>query len=1564
MYFNLTTLVLCFFPASLMAVIGTPVHPDSRFAVPVVNAGDTAFICPGDTLDLSTLGASIVDNGSNTADGLWSSASGTFSPDNTFANALAFVPSPAQIAAGEAVLRLSSTFDPLIYDEVIIQIHQQGMLVCNSAMEITLDEDCITTVTAQMILTGPTYDHYEFYQVQLSTMTNVPLVPATSVNGSHIGQMIKATVTDICSGNSCWGQLSVADDMAPVLTCTDFNIACAQSNVAPAFLLDSLGITAAYPSVVENCTVYTQSWTDVWADLPCPSPVVSGNETGNITRTWMVTDAAGNTRSCTQVIHIIGLRGIDVKFPADQQANCTTGPIIQVPYATFTYPSGVRTYPLWPNSQHCEVEILFSDVQEPVCDGSYSIQRTWTVVDDCLPSSPYPPLINPIDSLQIITVSDISGPQFTCPAHQTYPIPADQCCAAINLPDVVITDNCSRINHIEAQVTAFDPLTGESIGTQQIANNLLVASGTPGDTLGQFGTISCLFAGTHTVRYTATDDCGNHSSCTFQVTVVDTVPPVAVCDEWTFVGLGLDGITYVNAESFDDGSYDNCGAVFFKVRNLDGRCQPTTFFFDEAKFCCTQTGDTVQVILRVYDVPPAPGAILSDTLVGHYNECMVQVVVEDKIKPVCTAPANVTISCDLFDPSLTAYGAPLYVDNNICCAPTIAGTVNYSQFDTLCNRGTISRNWIATDCAANTSSCTQKVVVTHDQYYFLKFPADKIVSECNGPVVFGEPEFFGESCELLATSYTDEVFTTVPDACYKVERTWTVINWCTYVANQTCVYVPNPDVLAGPIVSEPGNNVLGWTPSILAVNGINFDYGLPGFTTGYPQHGGWNRNANCYQYKQIVKVIDTVDPTVVTPSSSAFCDYSTNDANYWNAGYWYSATYQSHNLAEGTIDLSITATDACSGANLTFRYELFLDMNGDSIMETVVPGSITPAAFNEVRFNNINTPGYTGGNPQAFDFRAVPANQKQGFGMVVDTAIGNTRAAHVRWKNQAGNITLPQITYGTHKIKWFITDNCGNETVNETIFTVNDCKKPTVVCVNGLSVPQMNQLNNSVTLWTTDFLSYGEDNATQSNLLHYYIRKSGTGTGVPTTTSVVYNCNELGTNLVEVWAVDIAGNADFCETSVILQDNTGVCSNQSNITLSGSLKTETAQGVEGASVTLNGGIGGSGPITLIDYSSPNGDFGFSSALPAFSNASITPIYNGDPLNGVNTWDLVLISRHILGLEPLDSPYKIIAADANKSGTVSTFDIVELRKLILGTYTDLPSNNSWRFVDESQVFTIPENPFADTIREVWYGTELFANYYNANFVGVKIGDVDNSVVPGNFTITEDRAENTLFFEVEDRQVKAGETFTVNFKAADKVAGYQFTMNINGLDVVDVVPGEGMSMDNFALHTERSRGEGDAITTSVCGMEGIEQGRDFSVTFHAKQAGSLSDMLGISSRITKTLAFLTSGSTADIAFRFKGKEVDVIASQGFELYQNVPNPFKDKTTIGFYLPESGVTHLRVLDAVGHELYFSELYFEKGYHSVQLDRKAFGASTGMMYYQLETANHIATMPLIMAE
>lgn len=150
--------------------------------------------------------------------------------------------------------------------------------------------------------------------------------------------------------------------------------------------------------------------------------------------------------------------------------------------------------------------------------------------------------------------------------------------------------------------------------------------------------------------------------------------------------------------------------------------------------------------------------------------------------------------------------------------------------------------------------------------------------------------------------------------------------------------------------------------------------------------------------------------------------------------------------------------------------------------------------------------------------------------------------------------------------------------------------------------------------------------------------------------------------------------------------------------------------------------------------------------------------NDDPLNGVSTFDLVLINKHILGVELFDNGFKHIAADASRDNKVTTLDMVEIRKLILGIYTTFPMVNSWRFFDKTykQAIenTLPPFPIVcdtsfgcssidtpDTfcLKEfVPFQVPFAPNApHRAEFVCVKVGDVNNTASP--FPLASDAEE---------------------------------------------------------------------------------------------------------------------------------------------------------------------------------------------------------------------------------
>ncbi|MBN8685191.1 MAG: T9SS type A sorting domain-containing protein [Chitinophagales bacterium] len=1440
----------------------------------------------------------------------------------------------------------------------------QCTLVCNNLVQISLDEDCVVTVLPDMILEGNGCPNGNLV---VEMKINGAWVPAT-VNINHVNQTIQVRVRDLNSGNNCWGYMHIEDKLAPIVDCTDITLSCVVTNHTPSYIANTLGITEAFPDVIENCdNTPTLTYIDTYVDLNCTQTINGQSDiSAYILRKWTAVDQSGNSATCNQYIYFERRHMFDVLFPADVTVSCSnpsTDP--SVTGSPFIDDFGFD-WDLYPNNTACELNVAYTDQLLPVCDGTYKILRTWVVLDWCKPTStnPNPQFTNPVYHIQLIKVEDAAGPQFDCPENLTVSTDPYNCCATVNLPDVIMEDNCSRINSISAMVTTFDPQTGTQTGMYTVGGFLSTFPGnnlwTP-DTLANYGTTPCLHIGTHRVVYTATDDCGNARTCSFNLTVEDQTPPEPVCTQLTKVSIGANGEVLVNATAFDQGSEDNCGDVYFKVRRMNSGCgQSNSSFLDQVKFCCEDIGDTITVILRVYDVQVPAGSVTTSFQEEHSNDCMIQVIVEDKLKPICQAPVNMTVNCESFDPSLWAYGQAIATDN--CCIDTVITTASYTQFDTVCNRGTITRTFRAIDCGGQSSVCTQRVVVTYRQDYWVRFPNDVIVTVCDGSGTYGEPTFFGENCELLATSYTDELFTVVPDACFKIERTWKVINWCTYDPNQGCIAVPNPNPnaitnspqnLPGPIVSPVGTPA-PWAPTVVSITpgAPATNYGAAYWNANFANN---NLNVNCYTYKQIIKVIDTQAPTAQCPASPVeFCDLTPNNGGLWNEMYYWDNRTESHDLCEGPSDLTLTATDACSGANINIEYLLFLDLDGNGSMETVV-SSVNLPGFNRVNYNNAGNPNFSGGTAYAFDERPVPGNQKYGFA-IQKVKSGNNLTANVRWNTAQSptNYVIPELPYGTHKIKWFITDGCGNNRECEYTFVVKDCKKPTVVCLNGLSVNIMQ--TGMVSLWASDFLQYTEDNCTPTDKLKIGIVRSEQSTGsFPVDgngnplTEVQFTCadTDIEPELVQLWSIDLAGNADFCETYVLVQDNMGNCGGPKP-TVAGYLKTEGQQGVEDAQVDLQGSSPAVPPFSMFQNTLETGKYEFSNAVPVASNLTITPVEDDNHINGVSTFDLVLISKHILGIEPLTSPYKMIAADANKSGSITTFDIVELRKLVLGVYTELPANTSWRFIDKAYSFPNPSNPFAAVFPENKSVASISNNLMSEDFVAVKVGDLNGNAVANSLMQSEDRSAGTLYFDVQDRAVNAGETFDVTFKAAEQVQGFQFTLNFPGLEVVDVT---GLKAENFAVFAADK-----AMTTSVDGEN------EFTVRFRATQAGQISKLMGVSSSITKAEAYNNNSDRLDVAIRFNGSNGSVVAGAGFEVFQNTPNPVAANTTISFNLPEAAEATLTISTIDGRVVRVVKGNYAKGLNSITLNRSDLAA--GVLFYQVETATHSATKKMVVTE
>ncbi len=324
-----------------------------------------------------------------------------------------------------------------------------------------------------------------------------------------------------------------------------------------------------------------------------------------------------------------------------------------------------------------------------------------------------------------------------------------------------------------------------------------------------------------------------------------------------------------------------------------------------------------------------------------------------------------------------------------------------------------------------------------------------------------------------------------------------------------------------------------------------------------------------------------------------------------------------------------------------------------------------------------------------------------------------------------------QYPLGVHFVSFTATDGCGNSAQQTLRITVKDITPPTAVCLPGVSANI--QASGSVTLDPNNFDGGCSDFCSPQNSLQFSIAPS------------VFDCQQIGLYPVTITVQDTAGNSATCNTHVTILDNASICGGGGlEHQVEGTIRTEAGLPVNNTIVALV-----ANDIGVYTDTDTLGYFGFNDVPTGFTY-NLKPYNNALWLNGVTTYDLVLISKHILGTEPLSSPYKMIAADANQSKSITTFDIVQLRKLILGILDSMPNNTSWRFVDSSFVFPDSLNPFSTPIPEDIVFDPLIVNQSGQNFIGLKVGDVNGTTNPAEPRTPRD----TLFLGLPDRHFRSG------------------------------------------------------------------------------------------------------------------------------------------------------------------------------------------------------------------
>jgi hypothetical protein len=551
---------------------------------------------------------------------------------------------------------------------------------------------------------------------------------------------------------------------------------------------------------------------------------------------------------------------------------------------------------------------------------------------------------------------------------------------------------------------------------------------------------------------------------------------------------------------------------------------------------------------------------------------------------------------------------------------------------------------------------------------------------------------------------------------------------------------------------------------------------------------------------------------------------------------------------------------------------------------------------------------------------------------------------------------------GTHTIYWFAEDGCGNVYKATEVFEVLDCKEPTPYCKNGIITVVM-PVNGELCVWATDLDDGSFDNCTDQENLKFYFN------GDPNWTSYCVNCDTFEARGaddkvlidVEVWVEDEEGNTDYCITTIEIQDNNDVCPNSGSIVVNGDVTNALmVEGVENVEMNVSG-TDGSRTVMTDD----NGIYKFGYARD--NDFEISPYNNNEPLNGVTTADLVGIQRHLLGKEEFQSGYQMIAADVNNNEGVTAADISSLRKLILGNVSDFSQWNgqtSWRFVDRSENLTDNVSPWPFT-ESVSY-QDVVTNMFDISFDAMKIGDVNGDAVNNGLTGNSTRGNGSVTMLADDADLSTGETYTMEVTSEDfaSISGYQFTMkyDVNTLSFAGIESGA-LTVNGANIGT--SRIDEGMITMSWNDVSGdavsVEAGVAlFTMTFDVVGNAKASQAININSVMTRAEAYDEDVEVKALTLEFRNGSSTV---EVFELYQNVPNPFKGATVVGYTLPSEMPAVLTVYDVSGKVLLVKDLDGNKGYNEEKISRAELNGA-GVLYYQLDAADYTATKRMVLID
>nr|WP_239777277.1 gliding motility-associated C-terminal domain-containing protein [Tenacibaculum finnmarkense] len=942
-------------------------------------------------------------------------------------------------------------------------------------------------------------------------------------------------LTDSCGNSTQKDQIiTVKDSIKPTFTAPD-NITI--STDANCVFDVSVGKTGGVSDEADNCsTGLKATFTDVEKAGTCEG-------TKTITRTWNLTDDCGNSTQKDQIITVED--NIKPTFTAPKDITISTD-------ANCVFDVSVgKTGVVSDEADNCStgLKATFTDVEKAgTCEGEKIITRTWNLTDSCG---------NSTQKDQIITVEDNIKPTFTAPKDITISTDenctfdvsvgktggvsdeADNCSTGLKatFTDVEkagtcegtkiitrtwnLTDSCGNSTQKDQIITVEDTIKP----TFTAPDNITIstdANCTFDVSVGKTGVVSdeadncstglkatftdiekagtCEGEKIITRTWNLTDSCGNSTQKDQIITVEDTIKPTFTAPDDITISTDA-GCTF-------DVSVGKTGVVSDEADNCSTGLKATFTDVEKAGTC-----EGEKIITRTWS--------LTDSC-GNSTQKDQIITVEDTIKPIFTAPDDITISTDAgctFDVSVGKTGVVSDEADN--CSTGLKATFTDVEKVGICEgEKIITRTWNLTDDCGNSTQKDQIITIEDTIKPTFTAPNDITIStdaNCAFDVSVAKTGVVSDEADNCSTglkaTFTDVEKVGTCEGTKIITRTWNLTDDCGNSTQKDQIITVEDNIK--PTFTAPDNITISTDANcvfdasvgktgVVSDEADNCSTGLKATFTDVEKAGTcegtktitrtWNLTDSCgnsTQKDQIITVEDNIKPTFTAPdnitiSTDANCTF---DVSVGKTGV---VSDEADNCSTG---LKATFTDVekagtCEGAKTITRTWNLTDSCGNSTQKDqiiTVEDTIKPT-FTAPKDITIST----------------DAN------CVFDVSVGKTGVVSDEADNCSTGLkaTFTDVEKvgtceGTKTITrtWNLTDDCGNSTEKVQIITVEDNIKPTFTAPKDITISTDANCTFDVSVAKTGGVSDEADNcSTGLKATFTDVKKAGTCEGTKTIT--------------------------------------------------------------------------------------------------------------------------------------------------------------------------------------------------------------------------------------------------------------------------------------------------------------------------------------------------------------------------------------------------------------------------------------------------------------------------------